>query len=202
MIKYEIVVARYKENVKWLESISNRQNLKVTVYNKFFNESNFLPNESGREAHTYLHHIYTNYDSLADYTIFTQANPFDHAPKILEFIETIINNNEVSDFKSFVEYQGRPSLWCDLNGLPHHPNLHLEIGMKEIFPNSTQQNFEFYPGAIFMVSRKNIQRRSKHFYLKCLELSKNTTWKEPHGNGACGYFFERTWKYILDSDLV
>ena len=31
-----------------------------------------LPNV-GRESHTYLHHIVSNYDSLADWTVFSQA---------------------------------------------------------------------------------------------------------------------------------
>jgi len=201
-MKYEMVVARYKENVDWLNNLSNRDNLKITVYNKFFDEENFLPNEAGREAHTYLYHIYTNYDSLAEYTIFTQANPFDHAPELLEAVKLMTYNNDEYDFKSFVNYFGSPSLWSDIDGYPHHPGLDLRPGIKEIFPNSSQQQFEFYPGAIFMASKINIRKRSKDFYLKCLELSKNTTWREPHGNGACGYFFERTWKYILDSNLT
>lgn len=201
-MKYEMVVARYKENIDWLKQLSNRENLKITVYNKFFDEGNLMPNEAGREAHTYLHHIYTNYDILADYTIFTQANPFDHAPDLIEKIKVMTFNNDEYDFRSFVNFFGLPSIWSDINGMPNHPGLDLRPGLKEIFPNCTQERFEFYPGAIIMASKKNIQKRSKEFYFKCLELSKNTTWREPSGNAACGYFFERTWKYILDSDLT
>ena len=32
----------------------------------------------GREAGTWLHHIVTNYDRLADRTVFLQGDPFDH----------------------------------------------------------------------------------------------------------------------------
>ena len=36
-----------------------------------------LPNR-GREAGTWLHHIVSNYDRLADRTVFMQGDPFDH----------------------------------------------------------------------------------------------------------------------------
>lgn len=41
-----------------------------------------LPNY-GFEAHTYMHHIATNYDDLAELTLFLQGNPFIHAPNLL-----------------------------------------------------------------------------------------------------------------------
>lgn len=200
-MKYEMIVARYKEDVSWLENFKNC-NLKITVYNKFFNEENLLPNESGREAHTYLHHICDKWDFLADYTIFTQANPFDHTINFIEKVRHLVQNKEQHEFMSLVTYRGLESLWSDLDGRPNHSGLDLRPGMKEIFPNSKLEKFEFYPGAIFMVSKNNIKKRDKSFYLKCLELSKNKTWLEPNGNGACGYFFERTWKYIFNSNLI
>lgn len=77
-----IVVARYNED------ISNfvRFNPHLFVYNK--GDDNINPNidptkiiklpNLGREAGTYIYHILQNYDNLAPYIIFTQANPCDH----------------------------------------------------------------------------------------------------------------------------
>jgi hypothetical protein len=82
-----IVVARYNENIEWTKQFNN-----VIIYNKgeSLNESNeiLLPNV-GREGHTYYKHIYDNYDTLSEYTIFLQGNPFDHSPNILNDIKNI-----------------------------------------------------------------------------------------------------------------
>mgnify|MGYP001164757589 CR=1 FL=1 len=84
----EIVVARYDENIEWVRQC----HMPVTVYNKgkdLFGYENIrcvkLEN-IGREGHTYLYHILTNWDHLADTTIFTQGNPFQHSPDFLKLL--------------------------------------------------------------------------------------------------------------------
>ena len=42
----------------------------------------------GREAHTYAHHVATRYNELAEVTVFTQGNPFDHVPDFLEQVDS------------------------------------------------------------------------------------------------------------------
>ena len=76
----DVVVARYAEDLAWLEPIAHD----CVVYNKgapiagtAFRALVELPNV-GREAHTYLHHIVTNYDRLADVTVFVQGCIADH----------------------------------------------------------------------------------------------------------------------------
>ena len=71
--KIEIVIARYNEDLKWLNPYISI----ATIYNKgseseCINNSIKLPNV-GRESHTYLYHIINNYDNLADRTIFFQG---------------------------------------------------------------------------------------------------------------------------------
>lgn len=81
-----LVVARFEENVKWLNDVA----LKTIVYNK--GESNIpkQPNNItvinnvknvGREGETYLKHIVDHYEELSDYIVFTQAEPFEHYPE-------------------------------------------------------------------------------------------------------------------------
>ena len=72
-------MARYDEDVSWVAAYAN-----TTVYNKGAMMEKAaaarviaLPNR-GREAGTWLHHIVTNYDRLADRTVFLQGDPFDH----------------------------------------------------------------------------------------------------------------------------
>jgi len=78
---YKLVIARYKENLDWVEHM-NKSN--IIIYNKS-NEQINIPDVSiiqrenfGREAETFLYYIITNYDSLPDYVIFVQGHPFDH----------------------------------------------------------------------------------------------------------------------------
>lgn len=83
-----LVVARYDENLDWISSCC-----RTFVYNKGlysnwkFHESIIsLPN-IGRETHTYLYHIVTNYHQLADLNYFVQGNPFPHTKGILFLLE-------------------------------------------------------------------------------------------------------------------
>merc|ERR1719158_663577 len=70
----EVVVSHFDEDLTWVkdhESTATR----FTVYSKAASPPEFavsLPNV-GRESHTYLHHIVSQYDSLANWTVFTQG---------------------------------------------------------------------------------------------------------------------------------
>jgi len=73
----EIVVARYNEDLKWLNEYPFTE-FEYTVYNKGDNENFEKRNVKkiiqltnvGRCDHTYLHHIVENYDNLANITVF------------------------------------------------------------------------------------------------------------------------------------
>lgn len=71
----EVVVAHYDEDLTWISESAGKPNVRYTVYSKSSNPpagSLALPNV-GRESHTFLSHIVKNYESLADWTVFTQA---------------------------------------------------------------------------------------------------------------------------------
>ncbi len=72
-MKYKIVVSRYNEDISWTKKYN------CIIYNKGnYLEDSIKIDNVGREAHTYLRHIITNYHSLEDITIFLQGNPFDN----------------------------------------------------------------------------------------------------------------------------
>ena len=88
----DLVIARYNENLEWLDrsDIQNcmRKLNKIHIYNKgnniaFISQNNYIPSCSkeqqikihdlpniGRESHTYLQHIVNNYDNLPKVTKF------------------------------------------------------------------------------------------------------------------------------------
>lgn len=84
----ELVVARYTEDVSWLNDVA----MPIWLYDKgpvpATNLASHirhirLPNH-GREAGTYLTHIISRYEHLPPLTIFCQGNPFDHSPDFLQ----------------------------------------------------------------------------------------------------------------------
>jgi hypothetical protein len=89
-----VVVARYKEDVAWLNRLPS--DCKVYLYNKgpdlqpgvLHRDVTLirLPNH-GRESGTYLHHLMERFRAdEGDFTVFTQGGPFEHAPAMLELM--------------------------------------------------------------------------------------------------------------------
>jgi len=149
-----IVIARYQEDVSWSKEFSN-----VIIYNKgepldqYYNEIKL--DNVGREAHTYFKHICDNYDNLDEYT----QNPF-----------TQYN----SKFKKIHRWDYWSRFWifeCSLNGCRHHPGLPLRKIYEHIFKNKGDDKpFTFGAGAQFIVSKKQILKHSREFYLNILNL--------------------------------
>ena len=87
--KYEIIVARYNEDLNWL--LNEKENLKV--YNKGQPIKDFktikLPNV-GRESDTYLNYIISNYNYLPKICIFTQGNINDHHSEGINYLYKMI----------------------------------------------------------------------------------------------------------------
>jgi hypothetical protein len=89
----ELVVARYKENIEWVNAYSNI----ATVYNKGDQLTNPdlkiipLPN-IGREGHTYLYHMdetfkCANKSNMLKRYIYSQGDPFDHNETFLYAVD-------------------------------------------------------------------------------------------------------------------
>lgn len=88
------VVARYTEDVSWLNDLP--RDAKIYLYNKGPEIEpgvlsrdvvlTRLPN-AGRESGTYMHHMMHNFrPAEGEFTVFTQADPFEHAPHILDLV--------------------------------------------------------------------------------------------------------------------
>ena len=99
----DLVIAAYNEDLQWIKQINYHN---IIIYDKFgrskeekeqlSKQARLIQLENiGRESHTYITHIVENYYDLADITIFTQGNPFDHSP---EFINTA-NQNSIKQMK-------------------------------------------------------------------------------------------------------
>ena len=164
----KFVVSRYKENVDWTNGIDD-----CIIYNKgpdTFESKHpiiVLPNV-GREGHTYLHHIITNYDNLDDYTCFLQGYPFDHTPYLesilIDFQNRVYKKSEVIPYHIISKKINHISLAFDpmdaIDGPPMYRRVYKQIFQKE----KTDHQFLYGAGAQFIVSKAAILSRSKEFY--------------------------------------
>ena len=185
-----IIVARYNENVEWTKQFPN-----VIIYNKGrplgnkYNEV-FL-NNVGREGHTYYKYIYDNYEDLSDYTMFLQGDPFDHYNINNSFFDDIRQQIKKKNLKKFTPLGN--VLNCKISGCKYHAGLPIKEVYKYLFKKKPFpiMPFKFVKGAQFIVSKKQILKRPKQFYLNIIQLL------EKEKNPIEGYVIERFQKLIL-----
>lgn len=207
----QFVIARYNEPFSWTRKCSHS----VIVYNKSGVDEPgtvSLPNV-GREAHTYLHHIVKNYDTLANVTVFLQATVSDHG--------------YVEDIDRMALYLGVPAMARGFSNNFHttkrgdndHSEPDFNIRMRDTLinryhiPSSSVAKIQFsdwfisfidpvypdpmswYGNAIFAVSKERIRSRPKEFYENLLsQLSNEDAPIEAH-------FLERSWFYVFKCHL-
>jgi hypothetical protein len=200
MIQKSIVVAHYKEDISWLDRISD--SVKIYIYCKgdilkckeFEGRSNFkietLKN-IGNEGQTYFHHIVNNYETLEDIVYFIQADPHEHS---INFMEKLNNNfiGGISDFNLITSLYGTPVGDYHAHINHKYENIsHNEItGKIFIDPwndkdacdninfaidslaelNIKKENWVYNANGLYAVDRDSIKKFNLDFYKKCLSL--------------------------------
>jgi hypothetical protein len=210
MKEYEFVVARYNENIDWLDRVKDN----CIIYNKGvpLEINNEIPLKNvGRESHTYLWHIIHNYDNLAEVTIFTQGCISDS--------KTMPNRNTLENLlrmKCEAENEGK-SIFLNINKpisyehrwsnpdfnikdgkwvLENNYNNNNKILFKDWFIQHTKET-EFpdpliwYGNGIFAIRKDIILKNPKDYYESLIKEV------EHHINPIEGHFFERSWYYIF-----
>lgn len=213
-MKNHLVIARYNENLEWLNFIDNNI-YDIYIYNKgdSIKLNSNLNNiviiniiNIGRESHTYLYHIINHYNNLPEKIIFTQGHPFDHVRK--NFIQEV-NNNINRDFYYFsnnrlkLKFNNNATILNE-NGIlnnavwsnNHNNDSCITNIPKKIFLDKNFNNFEWYfnTGAIFSVSKKYILKNNIDFYNNLLNILINSN--DPT-NPPEGHTFERLWELIF-----
>jgi hypothetical protein len=184
-----IIVARYNENVEWTKQFKN-----ILILNKGkklgegYNE--IMLDNVGREGHTYYKYICDNYDNLNNYIIFLQGKPFDHSPNIVKNIRDTYK--KLKNKKINFEFLSEKILSCNLSGCKHHANIPLIDVYEKIFCiKKKSMQFKFGTGAQFIVSKDQILKRPKSFYLNIVKML------EYNVNPIEGFVIERFHKLIF-----
>ena len=200
---YEFVISHYDENLHWLDNYSDhchvyhKENENVPRYQ--FRQWDKLPNV-GREGHTYLHHIITNYDHLAGVTVFLQGNIHNHQvyKNLTRYVteaeskgvscvcnQTLNNWTRIDHVRKFKE--------ALLNNRMLQANLTLGEFWFEIFGYNHPREVLVQYGAVFGVSRQRIHSHPKSFYGKII------SYVNTHSNPEYGHYLERFWIAIFTS---
>ncbi|MVM35138.1 DUF3431 domain-containing protein [Spirosoma sp. HMF4905] len=196
----ELVVAHYTENLNWLRNVP--AGLQKTIYSKGPDHSLEhtvipLPNV-GREAHTYLHHIVNRYDSLAEWTIFCQGKPFDHAYNFKKTLRDIVADPLTLEEKQF-HWLGHLIDTDDDQGhrlfQPWSKNedgrgLDLRGFHYALFDTGGPLTYTFVLGAQFVIHRNLLRQKPVSFYKRALDVSVSFP--------DAAHCFERSWDRVFD----
>jgi uncharacterized protein DUF3431 len=191
----ELVVARYGEDLNWLGNIPAR--ISAVVYDKSTDPrpcSIHLEN-TGREAHTYLHHICERYETLADVTVFSQGKPFDHAFDFHRTLRELAANPEHAPLFRWLGHSiDTDSREGDLFRIwsknPDGDGLDLNGFHRTLWGSDGPDEYAFYLGGQFAVRREQVLKRPRSFYERALQISQEFP--------DAAHCFERCWDRVFD----
>ncbi|KAI1119875.1 hypothetical protein F5Y10DRAFT_259464 [Nemania abortiva] len=215
---FEIIVAHFNEDLSWLSSVVKD----CLVYSKGAPptpDSGFkcsqLPN-IGREGHTYLHHVVSRYDQLADLTLFVQGRIDDHVTlgideikdacmglnecRILTFSSMDAPSTELTRFDDWAGIRwSLPCLekWAKMD--MKHAVMTPAAYFGRFFGNGrVPMCIGYTSGAVMAVPRQLIHSRTLDFYRQLLD----TMFLGPmeHTNPETGHFMERFWLPMWQPD--
>lgn len=206
--EYEFVIAHFNEDLSWLDKYSNHTHVyhkgKETVPWYQFRQWDRLPNV-GREGHTYLHHIITSYDHLADVTVFLPGDVSSdkkvHTYSDLFQYVTIAkmrgesHKNKVSRMVHWgrIHHSNKNRVKLE-NKTMLKANLTLGEFWEEIFGYPHPHSVPVQLREAFAVSRKLIHRHPKSFYEKIMPYLNS------HPDPEYGHYMERFWIAIFTRD--
>jgi hypothetical protein len=182
-----IVVIRESGCVEWTKKFKN-----IIIFNKgepLSNEYNCIdiPN-IGKEYHTIFTYIYDNYENLEDYIIFITVYEYGYGKicsNMLDKIEYYLNNNSNINFEFITnnrEYLHTSKLISESeieNLAINVQNAYTKI-CSELFQRVEYIYIYKTEGSSFIVSKRIILARSKDFYLKIINILKDSEFSIAH----------------------
>ena len=206
-MKTSLIIARYNEDISWLNEYKK---FNLFIYNKGEDLSNKdfqniikLPNV-GRESHTWLYHIVSNYKNLDENNIFLQGRINDLGCMVHKDINLYFEDLKKYGF-SVSRFGLLGPLHWDIdvrlqkdyryknkfkNGEIKKSDLTFREFAKKIFPNIPYFINTSY-GGCFAVSKNKILKNSFDFYQNLLNILSKSS------NPIEGHYMERLWCYMF-----
>ena len=210
----ELVVARYKENIDWLDDPPFNK-YRIKCYNKGDNipscpekKCNIIPLPNiGRCDHTFLHHIINNYDNLANITVFLPASCLDHHKikttyKLMYLVDTTQSTVFLGKpYDNVREQLGRffVNKHIATNIVNQQANPETQLLPCPIRPFGRWYDAMFgdiitkvvcYFG-VFAVTKEHILQHPKEHYEKLIKFV------DTHSNPEAGHYMERSWGAVF-----
>lgn len=210
-MKFDVVIAHYKEDLDWIRGLDHPSIRKVFVYSKSIPakdlsservEHRYLTNV-GRESHTYLWHCVHSRTEMekslsADFTFFVQGSPHAMDAKAIkdwmELVEStgmdFTHNYRVSDPREFLD-GGRCRTW----GGPTYPSdMTINEWCERYVREGATGRFPIFWNACFGVSTRCLLRCERPRLVTLIQQELSSL------NPECGHFCERLWYYIFNMD--
>lgn len=209
----KVIIAKYQEDVRWADDLG----YDYLVYDKSESpiQNTLQLKNIGREGHTYLTHIVREYDTLADFNVFVQGNPFDHLDdrrqgdvnllrkKIADVVERRMAFSGFAWFKLKCDRLGRPHDLCRPENKGRWAGCGKDIPLGEVFEKLFMADFPEQlvvraPAGLFAVTGERIRTRPKAFYEYALRLFE----ADPDDANNTGHAFERLWQHIFNGNTA
>ena len=207
-----IVISRYNEDIEWLKILNNRH--RILIYNKGkpikfdFNLDIKNIKNVGREAHTWIYHIYHNYEILDKKTLFLQGRIDDLDCMVFKNLDDYFLRLEKSEFCASRLGLLTPFHWKDNLNIENDDRYRedwkaFKIGRNsEGFRSFAKNLFGKVPifiptsyGGCFSVRKEAILSYPRSFYLKLLENL------ERHIHPIEAHYLERLWYFMFSKKL-
>ena len=212
----EMVVSRYAEPLDWLASepfVADR----YVIYNKGINPIECPAGTDcyveqvdnvGRCDHTYLHHIISRYNNLADVTVFLPGSvdaelKYKWSRKVMKQVHETQNTVFARAFSvdivtRFEDYEKTGSYICNnAANRELNPDFVLQPCSVRPFGNWYRKNFPDQPVygfqmyGVFAVAREHIVQHPIDYYKKLI------SYVDHHHNPEAGFFFEVGWGAVF-----
>ena len=208
-MSYKIVVARYNENIDWLNPVK-KDCIFINKGEALELENEILLPNLGRESESYLWYVINHYDKLPDIVAFTQGKISDHRymfqPNYYECVLDTIRQAESKGKSNPYHTHGidDPSINPQWNYSETENTYFLQDNYKNNTPVKFGEWFckhiipvypdpiHVYWAAIFAVKKEYILKRPREYYEKLIQEVNH------HVNSTEGHFFERSWYYIFE----
>lgn len=182
-MKATLVIAAYKEDMSWLNDITNTE-IDIVIINKGTvrpeGVTTFTIDNYGVCDHSFCYYLSNFYEQLREYTIFIQANPFDHYKNTLTFInekQYEFGFTPLADKRIFIPRGEGTTRFVE--------NIFDVVFLGVNFPC----------GAQYSVPAHIIKSRPKSFYDNLLH---KLIWKT---DSFVPYFMERTWPFVYSPEI-
>ena len=153
----------------------------------------FSLHNHGADQHTVVYHIITNWNHLADITVFIGGDPNDHMPAEPGSIDIINNVKNLEQTKNgYIALH--QTLECDQTGAPQH---HHFLGIKSFWEENLYllgkcpEKIKFNANGIFAVTKNAIKKNNIEIYTNCLRAIDQNHHQLPYTHEV--FILERLW---------